>query len=130
MKPEEAIKILQERIGLTKKVWSNVPEIIKYREALELAVKALEKQMRRKVRYEVVEYDECYDVNLYACICPSCGLHIIEFSDNDVVFKCNSDSPEDVFHSSMVHHAYIGMNNYCNRCGQKLDWSEKDGVQH
>lgn len=43
MKPEEAIKILQERIGLTKRVWSNVPEIIEYREALESAVKALEK---------------------------------------------------------------------------------------
>jgi hypothetical protein len=48
MKPEEAIKILQERIGLTKKVWSNVPEIIKYREALELAVKALENQTPMK----------------------------------------------------------------------------------
>lgn len=33
---------------------------------------------------------------------------------------------EDMFHSSMVHHAYIGMNNYCNRCGQKLDWREKE----
>lgn len=91
------------------------------------AIKALKKQIHRKVRYEVVEYDEYYDVSLYACICPSCGLHIIEFSDNDVVFKCNSDSPEDVFHSSMVHHAYIGMNNYCNRCGQKLDWGEENG---
>lgn len=48
MKPEEAIKILQERIGLTKKVWSNVPEIIEYREALESAVKALEKQTPMK----------------------------------------------------------------------------------
>lgn len=28
MNPEEAIKILKERIELTKKVWSNVPEII------------------------------------------------------------------------------------------------------
>ena len=130
MKPEEAIKILQGQIELTKKVWSNVPEIIEYRKALELAVKALKKQMHRKVRYEVVEYDECYDVSLYACICPSCGLHIIDFSDDDVDSKCNSDNPEDMFHSSMVHHAYIGMNNYCNRCGQKLDWSEKDGVQH
>lgn len=48
MKPEEAIKILQGRIDLTKKVWSNVPEIIEYREALELAVKALEKQIPKK----------------------------------------------------------------------------------
>lgn len=48
MKPEEAIKILQGRIELTKKVWSNVPEIIEYREALELAVKALQVQIPMK----------------------------------------------------------------------------------
>lgn len=48
MKPEEAIKILKERIELTKKVWSNVPEVIEYREALELAVKALQAQIPMK----------------------------------------------------------------------------------
>lgn len=48
MNPEEAIEILRGRIDLTKKVWSNVPEIIEYREALELAVKALEKQIPKK----------------------------------------------------------------------------------
>nr|DAW51093.1 MAG TPA: hypothetical protein [Caudoviricetes sp.] len=48
MKPEEAIEILQRRIDLTKKVWSNVPEIIEYREALELAVKALQVQIPMK----------------------------------------------------------------------------------
>lgn len=79
-----------------------------------------------KVLYEDVGYDFHRDVNLYACICPSCGLHIIEFSDIDVDSGCNSDSPEDMFRSSMVHHAYVGMNNYCNRCGQKLDWSEEN----
>lgn len=35
-------------------------------------------------------------------------------------------NPEDMFHSSMVYHAYIGMNNYCNRCGQKLGWREEE----
>lgn len=90
--------------------------------------KALEKQTPKKVLYENVGYDFHRDVNLYACICPSCGLHIIEFSDIDVDSECNSDNPEDMFHSSMVHHAYIGMNNYCNRCGQRLDWSEEDGI--
>ena len=92
--------------------------------------KASEKQTPKKVLYEDVGYDFHYDVNLYACICPSCGLHIIEFSDNDVDFECNSDNPEDMFHSSMVHHAYIGLNNFCNRCGQKLDWSEENDIQH
>lgn len=126
MKPEEAIENLRERIDLAKKVWTNVLGIVEYRKALELAVKALKKQMRRKVRYEVVEYDECYDVNLYACICPSCGLHIIEFSDNDVVFKCNSDSPEDVFHSSMVHLPDYSIKNWIERKRKRiLDRMEK-----
>lgn len=127
MKPEEAIKILQERIGLINQDWSDTARLAEYRAALEVAVKAVRKQMHRKVSYEDVGYDQYHDVNLYTCICPSCGLHIIGFSDDDVVFKCNSDNPEDMFHSSMVHHAYIGMNNYCNRCGQKLDWGEENG---
>ena len=41
MKPEEAIENLRERIDLAKKVWTNVPGIVEYRKALELAVKAL-----------------------------------------------------------------------------------------
>ena len=93
--------------------------------ACDSGAKALKKQIPKKVLYEDVGFDCHHDVNLYACICPSCGLHIIDFSDDDVDSKCNSDNPEDMFHSSMVHHAYIGMNNYCNRCGQKLDWGEK-----
>lgn len=120
MKSEEAIEILRERIDIIKHDWS----LVEYQKALERAVKELEKQIPRKVLYEDVGFDCHHDVNLYACICPSCGLHIIGFSDSDVDSKCNSDNPEDMFHSSIVYHAYIGMNNYCNRCGQKLDWDE------
>lgn len=101
-------------------------EFLKEAWACDAGVKALEKQIPKKVLYEDVGFDCYHDVNLYACICPSCGLHIIDFSDDDVDSKCNSDNPEDMFHSSMVHHAYIGMNNYCNRCGQKLDWREEE----
>lgn len=125
MKPKEAIEFLQKRIDLIKQNWSHMPELVEYQKALECAVKALNKQIPRKVLYEDVGYDCYHDVNLYACICPSCSLSIIEFSDDDIDSGCDSDNPEDMFHSSMVHHAYIGMNNYCNRCGQKLDWSEK-----
>lgn len=96
--------------------------------ACDSGAKALKKQIPKKVLYEDVGFDCYHDVNLYACICPSCGLHIIDFSDDDVDSKCNSDNPEDMFHSSMVHHAYIGMNNYCNRCGQKLDWREEEQI--
>lgn len=94
-------------------------------EAITLAIKALEKQMPKKVKYEDVGYDQYNNVNVYACICPSCDLEIIKFNDNDVSDKCESCDVEKMFHSSMVYHAYIGLNNYCNRCGQKLDWSEE-----
>lgn len=128
MKPEEAINIFQERIDLIKQDYPDVKDLVEYLEALEVAIKALKKQIPKKVLYEDVGYNCHRDENLYACICPSCGLHIIEFSDNDADLGCDSDGPEDMFHSSMVHHAYIGMNNYCNRCGQKLDWSEEDDI--
>lgn len=101
MKPEEAIKILRGRIDLTKKVWSNVPEIIEYREALELAVKALQVQIPMK---------------------PNNIKSIFDFSGRYYTAKgncpvCNS---EGLYKSDF----------YCNKCGQKLDWGEKNGIQH
>ena len=122
MYAKEAIEYLEKERGL-RATFSNVSNITRAF-VNKAAIKALQKQIPKKVLYEDVGFDCCYDINLYACICPSCGLHIIDFSDDDVDSKCNSDNPEDMFHSSMVHHAYIGMNNYCNRCGQKLDWGE------
>lgn len=119
MKPEEALKKLR---------YPELPDglVMVDLKTRQEAIKALEKQIPMKVLYEDVGFDCHHDVNLYACICPSCGLHIIDFSDDDVDSKCNSDNPEDMFHSSMVYHAYIGMNNYCNRCGQKLGWREEE----
>ncbi len=84
-----------------------------------------EKYKSKKVIYEDIGYDQYHNVNVYACICPSCGLHIIEFDDEDVK-NSDSDYPEEMFHDCMVHHGYIGLNNFCNRCGQKLDWSEEE----
>ena len=40
--------------------------------------------------------------------------------------KCDSDNPEVIFRSSMVHHGYMGLDNFCNRCGRKLDWGDYD----
>lgn len=129
MKPEEAKDILSDMrdrhlqfIDGAENTGTWGEKFLKEAWACDFGVKALKKQIPKKVLYEDVGFDCHHDVNLYACICPSCGLHIIDFSDDDVDSKCNSDNPEDMFHSSMVHHAYIGMNNYCNRCGQKLDW--------
>lgn len=87
-------------------------------------VKATEKANPRKVIFEDDGYSYWNNVNVYACICPDCGLHIIEFTDDDVSDTCESDYPEDMFKSSMVHHGYMGLNNFCNRCGRKLDWGD------
>lgn len=119
MTESEAIKELQDFIDLPFGI--DVSD-----EAAKLAIKALEKQIPKKVRYEYVGYEQYGNVNVYACICPSCDLEIIKFDDNDVSEKCESDDVEKMFHSSMVHHAYIGLNNYCNRCGQELDWGNED----
>jgi len=97
----------------------------KHKEFVKMSIYALEKQIPKKVKYEDVGYDNNLNVNCYSCICPDCELHIIDFNDNDVSNECDSDDIEKMFHSSMVHHAYIGLNSYCNRCGQKLDWSDE-----
>ena len=116
---DKAVKEFQQNIDLP--FGSNVSK-----EAAKMAIQALEKQVPKKVRYEDVGYDQYGHVNVYACICPSCALEIIKFDDTDVSEKCESDDVEKMFHSSMVHHAYIGLNNYCNRCGQKLKWSDEE----
>lgn len=98
--------------------------------ACRIGVKAVKKQIPQKVIFTDVGYDQYTDENLYACICPSCGLHIITYSDGDVQ-DSKGDTLEEMFHDCLVHHAYEGLNNYCNRCGQKLNWgnekSKKDG---
>lgn len=101
MKPEEAIEILRERIDFTKEGWSNVPEVIEYREALELAVKALQIQIPMKPDNieSILDFSGKYYTSKGNCpVCNSEGLYKSDF--------------------------------YCNKCGQKLDWGEKNGIQH
>lgn len=123
----ESEKLIENETEAIECLKSNKPTsgYLMLQEAIDMAIQALEKQIPKKVRYEDVGYEQYGNVNVYACICPSCGLEIIKFDDNDVSEKCESDDVEKMFHSSMVHHAYVGLNNYCNRCGQKLDWSEE-----
>ena len=83
-------------------------------------------ERNKKVLFEDIGYDSFHNVNVYACICPSCGLHIIEFTDDEVDLYCDTDDPEVMFKSSMVHHGYEGLNSFCNRCGQRLDWGNYD----
>ena len=85
----------------------------------------VDKATPKKIIYEDIGYDHYKNVNVYGCICPSCGLHIIEFTDDDV--STDSDDIETMFNSSMVHHGHQGLNNFCNRCSQAFDWSDEDG---
>lgn len=89
-----------------------------------LIVRAAKKWISQKVIYEDIGYDQYNDVNVYACICPSCGLRVIKF-DDDIVpkGKFGDGDPEKMFHDYMIHHGYIGLNNFCNRCGQRLNWN-------
>ncbi|MFR7370709.1 MAG: hypothetical protein ACLUTN_10790 [Thomasclavelia ramosa] len=84
----------------------------------------VDKATPKKIIYEDIGYDHYKNVNVYGCICPSCGLHIIEFTDDDV--STDSDDIETMFNSSMVHHGHQGLNNFCNRCSQAFDWSDED----
>ena len=69
---------------------------VKYREALNVAIKALEKQIPKKVHEEAWIYTKC-----------DCGY---EFS------RHHGDGYYTV--------PYHKKTNYCPKCGQKLDWSE------
>lgn len=63
MKPEEAIKKLR---------YPELPDglVMADLKTRQEAIKALEKQIPKKILYEDVGFDCCYDINLYACICP------------------------------------------------------------
>ena len=92
MTESEAIKELHEirpRGGI-------IPQ--KRAEAIDVAIKALEKQMPKKPEYEADGYADGELVYDYAK-CPICG-HDFEYGINN--WGCE----------------------YCSDCGQKLDWSE------
>lgn len=98
MKPEEAREFLQERIDLINQGWSDMADLVKYRAALEIAVKAVRKQIPMK---------------------PNNMKTIFDFSGKYYTTKgdCPVCNKERLYKSDF----------YCNKCGQKLDWggSEK-----
>jgi hypothetical protein len=104
--------------------WKETLRGVRIRQAFNTTLKVLEKWTPQKVLYEDIGYDTNTNENLYACKCPSCALGIIVFGDSDIKddYDSNDDNVEKMFHSSMNHHAYIGLNNFCNRCGQRLKW--------
>ena len=99
MKPEESIKILRKRIDLIKQDWSDMADLVEYQKALERAVKALEKQIPRKPIDKTKPDDtasRAYE-NCNIIVCPTCGRRL----------KLKSKG------------------NYCDKCGQRLDWGRE-----
>lgn len=97
-----------------------------YNQDVNTLQKLVDKFTPKLVKYEDIGYDYYGGGdNVYACICPSCGLGIIEFDDS-MIPNCRSDDPKEMFHSCMIHHGNMGLNSFCNRCGQALDWSNEN----
>lgn len=119
-KYQEALDRLCKNDYFDEKGNCNCDQIVMDRILLQELV---DKATPKKIIYEDIGYDHYKNVNVYGCICPSCGLHIIEFTDD---VSTDSDDIETMFNSSMVHHGYQGLNNFCNRCSQAFDWSDED----
>jgi hypothetical protein len=112
----ETLKLMQSEVE-----WEYTMD---YTSAIDKSIKILKRHIPQKIKYEFLKYNTYTCKNEYACRCPSCGTYIITFSDKEVNrgYNNNDDDIEKMFHNSMVHHAYMGLNNFCNCCGQKLKW--------
>lgn len=97
MTESEAIEEFKERLELIEKCYRG--EVEDYKQALELGVKALEKQIPKKPT--PIDYEKYMDTVKNALFlkgsywCPNCN-HVV---------KCGT---------------------YCSDCGQKLDWSDEE----
>ena len=91
----EAKKEFKERLELIEKCYRG--EVEDYKQALELGVKALEKQIPKKATLECDGYSDghlVYDT----WICPLCEKRYeVDYDDYD----------------------------YCPNCGQKIDWGDE-----
>lgn len=99
MKPQEAIGIM--KIALAEVEW-NYP--MDYAVAFETAIEALEKQTPKKLNY-MPDDDTCV---YYHWECPECGNYYSHSIKKGI---------RALYGNSAV---------YCSRCGQALDWEERD----
>ena len=98
MTAQEAIEWIKA-ISAVQKESIHKNSLLQRKEALHMAIEALEKQIPKKPDYEADGYDENGNLIYDYAKCPICG-HDFEYDIND--WGCN----------------------YCSDCGQKLDWSE------
>ncbi len=98
---EKLIKTNEEAIDCLKK---NKPTSGFYmlQESVDMAIKALEKQVAKKPSFEGDGYDPDGNLVYDTWICPCCEKHYeVDYEEYD----------------------------YCPSCGQKIDWSDQDGLE-
>lgn len=103
MNAQELIDIM--KIAIAEVEW-NYP--LDYAIAFEEAIKALEKQIPKKV---ILGYDEQDYVR-----CPQCKIEIAAM-DDCLLYHCPGCGEKD---------AILQGDNYCFNCGQALDWSDME----
>ena len=95
MTENEAIEEFKERLELIEKCYRGENE--DYKQALELGVKALEKQIPKK---PIVEYKNTNDyITEIEWKCPICRTNYIEL---------------------------VPCGEWCNNCGNRIDWSDEE----
>lgn len=84
----------------------------------------LEKAKPKKVLFDDIGTNWINGEPIFGCLCPSCELALFQFTTDDLNDDIDTDDIETRFKSCFVHHGYMGRLNYCDRCGQKLDWGK------
>ena len=94
MTENEAIKLIENDLKLHSKDLSS-----KYKNGLRMAIQALEKQIPKK---PIFDFNSSDTLSKFHCDCGK-----IIWVHHDIGTMDNNDAP-----------------NYCDNCGQKLDWDE------
>lgn len=105
MNYQEAIELLNELLlkGNFTDQYGDMDDSSPYEEAINIAIKAIEKQIPQKLKIETLEcMIQGYSYMDKCCVCPSCGE-----------FRGNLD------YESFKIKKY----SFCPDCGQALDWS-------
>ena len=87
----------------------------------------LDRETPMKVIGKDVGYNPFTDENVYAVECPYCEFEIYRAGDNDI----NVEDPNSECILKGFYEKYDiqqgGNYNYCNNCGQRLDFDNKKG---
>lgn len=93
--------MMDEQKAINRLVCGNTAHSCKS-DYIKLAIKALEKQVAKKPSFEGDGYDPDGNLVYDTWICPSCEKHYeVDYEEYD----------------------------YCPSCGQRIDWSDQDGLE-